>query len=344
MMIVESNTHSSSGSDSDGSTGAAAAPPPPLVVNPSAIATSDVSKWKRRVDDAKSIGDAAVEVVAEIRSLYNLKIGSAPGRQSLLPEELWRDEMLVKRLDVCLDNYETARLVSFVPKLFACEQMLRDKEARNVAEFRAALSRVAVNVPELSVQMVQELIDEHRNRERVVEFARSILAEDRTCSSMGNAYSSGYLKLDDDFPLTAAKIRGVIERAFEQTVAGYATKIRHIVRECGVARIESFVPAEGDAGSNGQASSMPSKRRKLTGAERELILNRQDNMCAELGCQVTESECCFEADHIVPHCITGNNELTNMQLLCPNCHAMKTKREMRYLHVSGFFREKSIAV
>lgn len=36
----------------------------------------------------------------------------------------------------------------------------------------------------------------------------------------------------------------------------------------------------------------------------------------------------YEFDHIDEFCLTSNNTLNNIQALCPNCHAVKTKRFM----------------
>jgi 5-methylcytosine-specific restriction endonuclease McrA len=35
----------------------------------------------------------------------------------------------------------------------------------------------------------------------------------------------------------------------------------------------------------------------------------------------------YEIDHIVPYSISKNNEINNLQALCPNCHALKTKED-----------------
>ena len=35
----------------------------------------------------------------------------------------------------------------------------------------------------------------------------------------------------------------------------------------------------------------------------------------------------FQIDHIIPKCHGGNNDLVNLQALCPNCHALKTQKE-----------------
>ncbi len=38
----------------------------------------------------------------------------------------------------------------------------------------------------------------------------------------------------------------------------------------------------------------------------------------------------YHFDHIEEFCITKNNSITNIQALCPNCHAVKTKNFRKY--------------
>ena len=37
----------------------------------------------------------------------------------------------------------------------------------------------------------------------------------------------------------------------------------------------------------------------------------------------------YQIDHIDEFCLTGNNDISNLQALCPNCHAVKTKRFLK---------------
>lgn len=37
----------------------------------------------------------------------------------------------------------------------------------------------------------------------------------------------------------------------------------------------------------------------------------------------------YEFDHIEEYCLTHNNSINNLQALCPNCHAVKTKLFMK---------------
>jgi hypothetical protein len=40
-------------------------------------------------------------------------------------------------------------------------------------------------------------------------------------------------------------------------------------------------------------------------------------------------ESSYEKDHIVEVCKDGNNDMDNIQVLCPACHAVKTSRFMK---------------
>lgn len=37
----------------------------------------------------------------------------------------------------------------------------------------------------------------------------------------------------------------------------------------------------------------------------------------------------YEIDHIIEYCLTQNNDITNLQALCPSCHNYKTKYFMK---------------
>lgn len=43
-----------------------------------------------------------------------------------------------------------------------------------------------------------------------------------------------------------------------------------------------------------------------------------------------------ELDHVVPLFLNGSNDVNNLQLLCPNCHAKKTFAERQYICDSGY--------
>ena len=66
-------------------------------------------------------------------------------------------------------------------------------------------------------------------------------------------------------------------------------------------------------------------RRVLTDAERMEIHERQDRRCP--GCSVTLARVAVEYDHIDPHWISGNEDLSNFRALCVPCHKAKTKAD-----------------
>ena len=57
------------------------------------------------------------------------------------------------------------------------------------------------------------------------------------------------------------------------------------------------------------------------------ILRRQQNKC-NVCCDVLDV---YDIDHIVPYRICQEHRLSNLQALCPTCHARKTRSEARYL-------------
>ena len=68
------------------------------------------------------------------------------------------------------------------------------------------------------------------------------------------------------------------------------------------------------------------------------VLERQENKCAKIKnykCLLWISndgifdEAGYEFDHINEFSITKNNLEDNIQALCPNCHAVKTKRFLK---------------
>ena len=84
-------------------------------------------------------------------------------------------------------------------------------------------------------------------------------------------------------------------------------------------------------------------RKTITQKTKELIINRQYNRCANSpfkpALNLTGYTCPFwiynngvfddsgyAIDHIDEVSITSNNELENLQALCHNCHAVKTRK------------------
>ena len=53
----------------------------------------------------------------------------------------------------------------------------------------------------------------------------------------------------------------------------------------------------------------------------------QDRKCAH--CRTYTD--IFDIDHKVPYSITQNNHISNLQALCPTCHARKSRKERIYI-------------
>jgi 5-methylcytosine-specific restriction endonuclease McrA len=60
---------------------------------------------------------------------------------------------------------------------------------------------------------------------------------------------------------------------------------------------------------------------------KQAVLRRQKNKC-RVCCNVLDV---YDIDHIVPYRICREHKLSNLQALCPTCHARKTRSEARYL-------------
>jgi predicted HNH restriction endonuclease len=65
----------------------------------------------------------------------------------------------------------------------------------------------------------------------------------------------------------------------------------------------------------------PIKRKRLTPTQRNRIACTQGWKCA---CCRKTLDFVFEVDHIVALCNGGEDVMTNLQVLCANCHAVKT--------------------
>ena len=97
---------------------------------------------------------------------------------------------------------------------------------------------------------------------------------------------------------------------------------------------------------NKQSFKQSSKKRKyILKKHKERIVMNQGNKCANIPdnpaanmtgytCLLwkykdgTFDEAGYQIDHIVEYCEEQNNNIDNLQALCPNCHAVKTKRYM----------------
>ena len=60
---------------------------------------------------------------------------------------------------------------------------------------------------------------------------------------------------------------------------------------------------------------------------KQAVLRRQKHRCKT--CSVFLDV--YDIDHIVPYRVCREHKLSNLQALCPTCHARKTRSEARYL-------------
>ena len=60
---------------------------------------------------------------------------------------------------------------------------------------------------------------------------------------------------------------------------------------------------------------------------KQAVLRRQKNKC-KVCCNVLDV---YDIDHIVPYRVCREHKLSNLQALCPNCHARKTRSEAKHL-------------
>ena len=71
------------------------------------------------------------------------------------------------------------------------------------------------------------------------------------------------------------------------------------------------------------------KRKIFTEVQKRIIACRQDYMCVGDGCNKLQLlPCTWELDHIKPLFQQGSNNHENLQIICPNCHALKTQTEL----------------
>jgi len=87
------------------------------------------------------------------------------------------------------------------------------------------------------------------------------------------------------------------------------------------------------------------KRKYISNKIREVVVLNQGNKCANkplnpainmrgyicLLWQINDGyfdESGYQIDHIVEYCDDMNNNIDNLQALCPNCHSVKTRRYM----------------
>jgi uncharacterized CHY-type Zn-finger protein len=49
-------------------------------------------------------------------------------------------------------------------------------------------------------------------------------------------------------------------------------------------------------------------------------------------CKVALENDCYDVDHIIPKCISKNDGISNLQILCLNCHRKKSKHELKKIY------------
>ena len=67
-------------------------------------------------------------------------------------------------------------------------------------------------------------------------------------------------------------------------------------------------------------------KRKLSETIKKQVAFEQEYKCNECKCMLPPS---YQIDHIIPHCISGDDSRENLVALCPNCHATKTQKERK---------------
>jgi len=70
------------------------------------------------------------------------------------------------------------------------------------------------------------------------------------------------------------------------------------------------------------------KRLNPTKAQKETVLNRQKNLCNKCGKLLVSATSPPAYDHIIALGLGGKDITENMEALCPDCHAVKTKEDM----------------
>jgi len=70
-------------------------------------------------------------------------------------------------------------------------------------------------------------------------------------------------------------------------------------------------------------------RRTLSENDKKLVAYNQKWCCNTCNILLPNT---YEIDHIVPHCLTGDDSFNNLQALCPNCHSQKTLKEQNRIY------------
>ena len=93
-----------------------------------------------------------------------------------------------------------------------------------------------------------------------------------------------------------------------------------VAEQCSRKRTETMMPS--------REPSPTSKRRTPLNYASVVsqLWQLQRGQCAECSISLHELQV-FDVDHIVPWSVSRCDELWNLQLLCPNCHALKSRQE-----------------
>lgn len=63
-------------------------------------------------------------------------------------------------------------------------------------------------------------------------------------------------------------------------------------------------------------------KRQILNENKKFLLEVQGGKCKN--CRIDVGNI-YDIDHIIPFSISEDNSISNLQLLCPNCHAQKTR-------------------
>jgi hypothetical protein len=77
-------------------------------------------------------------------------------------------------------------------------------------------------------------------------------------------------------------------------------------------------------------------KRKLSETVKKQVAFEQEYKCDKCKCLLPPS---YQIDHIIPHCISGDDSRENLVALCPNCHATKTQQERKRI---VYFKKRSV--
>lgn len=75
-------------------------------------------------------------------------------------------------------------------------------------------------------------------------------------------------------------------------------------------------------------------RIKLNHQDKQYLLSTQHNCCKTCACVIDDI---FDVDHKIPLCFGGTDSIPNMQVLCLQCHRMKSRYEMQHLNYGACY-------